>query len=335
MSTYLRDLQLGLLDIFKTDQRVILLGEDVIDPYGGAFKVTAGLSTAFPDRVLSTPISEAGITGLATGLALRGYVPLVEIMFGDFLTLCADQIVNHATKFPQMYENVTCPLIIRTPMGGGRGYGPTHSQTIEKMFLGVVGLKVIAPSHFHRPGQTLVRVIAQENNPVLFIEHKLLYGETLHCGTTNLPLSIETDETGYQTAVLRNYTYGSPDVCVISYGGVSRFLPGLMTELATEEIRVMAVLPESVDPVPVETLTRLAVHSGRVVIVDEACGSFTWASSLASLLYEKLWGGGLQCPIKVVTSERSIIPTSFDKEAEMLISKSKIEKAILEAVSWA
>lgn len=335
MSTYLQNLQYGLRDIFTADKRVILLGEDVTDPYGGAFKVTAGLSTAFPDRVLTTPISEAAITGFAAGLALRGYVPLVEIMFGDFLTLCADQIVNHATKFPQMYENVTCPMIIRTPMGGGRGYGPTHSQTIEKMFLGIAGLKVIAPSHFHRPGQTLGRVIAQENNPVLFIEHKLLYGETLCCDTPKLPLHIEMDETRYQTAVLRNYTHGEPDVCVIGYGGVSRFLPKLMTELATEEIRVMAVLPESVDPVPAETLARLAAQSGRVVIVDEACGGFTWASGLASLLYEKLWRGGLQCPIQIVTSDRGIIPTSFDKEAEMLISKSKIEKAILETVSWA
>lgn len=334
MPTYLQNLQLGLRDIFATDPRVLLLGEDVIDPYGGAFKVTAGLSTAFPDRVLTTPISEAGITGFATGLALRGYVPLVEIMFGDFLTLCADQLVNHATKFPQMYGDVTCPLIMRTPMGGGRGYGPTHSQTIEKMFLGIVGLKVIAPSHCHWPGQTLGRVVAQETSPILFIEHKLLYGETLHCDTAVLPLCLETDETGYQTAVLRNYSHGDPDVCVIGYGGISRLLPRLLTELATEEIRVMAVLPESVDPVPLETLARLAAQSGRIVIADEACGGFTWASGLAGLLYEKLWGGGLQCPIQVVTSQRSIIPTSFDQEAEMLISSSKIEKAILEVISW-
>ena len=117
--TYLQSLQKGLKSLFEHDSRVILIGEDVLDPYGGAFKVTAGLSTLYPNRVFTTPISEASITGLGAGLALRGYLPIVEIMFGDFLTLCADQIVNHAAKFPLMYKNVSCPLIIRTPMGGG------------------------------------------------------------------------------------------------------------------------------------------------------------------------------------------------------------------------
>jgi acetoin:2,6-dichlorophenolindophenol oxidoreductase subunit beta len=113
-----------------SDERVVLIGEDLLDPYGGAFKVTRGLSSAFPDRVLSTPISEAGMVGVATGMAMRGLRPVVEIMFGDFVTLVADQIINHATKFSWMYnDQVKVPLVIRTPMGGRRGYGPTHSQS--------------------------------------------------------------------------------------------------------------------------------------------------------------------------------------------------------------
>lgn len=333
MLTYLQSLQNGLSDLFSQDPRVILLGEDVLDPYGGAFKVTAGLSTQFPGRIFTTPISEAGITGVATGLALRGHVPIVEIMFGDFLTLCADQIVNHATKFAQMYQSVNCPLIVRTPMGGGRGYGPTHSQSLEKMFLGIPGLKLIAPSHYHQPGMTLQRVVAQETNPVIFIEHKLLYREMLQTSNQEVPLILETDETGYQTAVLRNYHQGTPDVCLIGYGGLSRFLPELLKRLAAEEIRVLALLPESIDPLPLETLARFAAEAGRVVIAEESSDGFTWASSTASLLYEKLWGQ-LCCPIKIVTSDRSIIPTSFDQECEVLISASKIENAILEVLSW-
>ena len=129
----------------------IILGEDVLDPYGGAFKVTRGLSTAFPERVQTTPISEAGIVGVAAGMALRGLRPVVEIMFGDFITLAADQLVNHAAKFRWMYnDQVRVPLVIRTPMGGRRGYGPTHSQTLEKLFLGVPGLKVLAPTAHRR-----------------------------------------------------------------------------------------------------------------------------------------------------------------------------------------
>src|SRR5512136_779089 len=117
MPTVLDSLNAALHRAFSTDESVLLLGEDVLDPYGGAFKVTRGLSTAFPDRVLTTPISEAGILGVATGMAMRGYRPVVEIMFGDFITLIADQVINHAAKFRWMYNNqVKVPLIIRTPM---------------------------------------------------------------------------------------------------------------------------------------------------------------------------------------------------------------------------
>ena len=108
----------------KDDDSVFVLGEDILDPYGGAFKVTKGLSTVFPDRVLTTPISEAAITGFSTGLAIRGYKPILEIMFGDFITLCTDQIINGASKFKWMYgDKFSVPLVIRTPMGGRRGYG--------------------------------------------------------------------------------------------------------------------------------------------------------------------------------------------------------------------
>ena len=157
------------------DDRVILLGEDLVDPYGGAFKVTRGLSTDFPGRVRSTPISEGAIAGLSAGLALSGYRPIAEIMFGDFLTLCFDQIVNHIAKYEAMYNGkVTCPVIIRTPSGGGRGYGPTHSQSLEKHFFGVPHLRVVASSLVHDPAAVLRALLAQDS-PVLLIEHKLLY----------------------------------------------------------------------------------------------------------------------------------------------------------------
>jgi pyruvate/2-oxoglutarate/acetoin dehydrogenase E1 component len=159
----------------ENDASVYVLGEDILDPYGGAFKVTRGLSTKFPGRVLTTPISEAAIIGVANGMALRGLRPVAEIMFGDFLTLSADQLVNHAAKFRWMYNNnVHVPLVVRTPMGGRRGYGPTHSQSLEKMFLGTPGMKVVAPNTLGNPGQLLEEAIRDED-PVLFVEHKLLY----------------------------------------------------------------------------------------------------------------------------------------------------------------
>src|SRR5512136_2691273 len=175
MPTVLESLNNALHHAMEDDDRVYVLGEDILDPYGGAFKVTRGLSTRYPGRVLTTPISEAAIVGIANGMAMRGLRPVAEIMFGDFVTLIADQLVNHAAKFNWMYNgNIKVPIVIRTPMGGRRGYGPTHSQSLEKMFMGVPGLKVVAPNTLGDPGQLLESAIA-DDDPVLFVEHKLLY----------------------------------------------------------------------------------------------------------------------------------------------------------------
>ena len=140
----------ALHELFATREDVYLLGEDVLDPYGGAFKVARGLSDRWPERVLTTPVSEASLFGLAAGMAIRGYRPILEIMFGDFIALGFDQIVNGISKFREMYDDqVTVPLVVRTPMGGGRGYGPTHSQSLEKLLLGVPNIVVVAASECH------------------------------------------------------------------------------------------------------------------------------------------------------------------------------------------
>src|SRR6202163_40583 len=156
----LNSLNAALHKMLSENPRVVVLGEDVLDPYGGTFKVTKGLSSKFPERVLTTPLSEAGFTAIAAGMAIRGLRPVVEIMFGDFLMLAADQLVNHIGKYRWMYnDKVRVPLVIRTPMGGRRGYGPTHSQTLEKHFLGVPGLWVVAPNPLVDPGRLLRQAI--------------------------------------------------------------------------------------------------------------------------------------------------------------------------------
>lgn len=119
-TTVLSSLNAGLLRALQKDEHVYLLGEDILDPYGGAFKVTKGCSSAFPERVLAAPISEAGLAGVSAGMALRGLRPVLEIMFGDFITLTADQLINHISKFNWMYDHSVClPMVIRAPMGGG------------------------------------------------------------------------------------------------------------------------------------------------------------------------------------------------------------------------
>lgn len=334
MTTYLSSLQSGLREAFNLNEKVFLLGEDVVDPYGGAFKVTKGLSSVFPDRVMTTPISEAGFTGIGVGMALRGLRPVVEIMFGDFITLCADQIVNHMAKFKGMYnDQVDVPIVIRTPMGGGRGYGATHSQSLEKLFLGVPGIRVVSPSHVHDPGLLLKQAILNENCPVLFIEHKLLYPLPLvaeNSGKLVLQLVREID--GWPTMLVRNYSDGEPDVTLISYGGTSREIIPLMERMQEEEINILAAFPSSLKPVPVETLVEAAARSGKVIIAEEGTSGFNWGSEIAALIYERLFSK-LQRPIHRIASEDKVIPVASNLEKECLINVAKIERAILEVLS--
>src|SRR3954451_4162331 len=164
----------ALHDALADDPALYLLGEDVLDPYGGAFKVTRGLSTRFPRQVLTTPISEGGIVGVAGGLALAGDRAIVEIMFSDFVTLAFDQIVNFAAKSVSMYgRRVAMPVIVRCPTGGGRGYGPTHSKSLQKHFIGVPNLSVHEVSPFHHNDTVLTRLLAG-GAPALLFEDKVL-----------------------------------------------------------------------------------------------------------------------------------------------------------------
>jgi pyruvate/2-oxoglutarate/acetoin dehydrogenase E1 component len=218
MTTVLDRLNYSLKHSMETDENVFVLGEDILDPYGGAFKVTRGLSTTFPERVLTTPISEAAIIGIATGMALRGLRPVAEIMFGDFVTLISDQLVNHASKFRWMYnDQVHVPMVVRTPMGGRRGYGPTHSQSLEKMFLGVPGLKVVAPNTLGDPASLLEAAI-YDGNPVLFIEHKLLYPKSLLDPSKDemIEFHIEQTKDNYPTFTIRPES--ESDLTIACYG---------------------------------------------------------------------------------------------------------------------
>lgn len=331
MANFLQELRAGLFDAFATDARVVLLGEDVLDPYGGAFKVTQGLSSKYPDRVIGTPISEAGITGAAAGMAIRGLRPIVEIMFGDFLTLCADQIVNHITKFSAMYPGVHVPLVIRTPMGGGRGYGATHSQSLEKMYLGVPGLTVVAPSLAHSPRRLIQAAIA-DDNPVLFIENKLLYPQSL-CDMADPQLDVRERKGygDYPVAVVQPKGTKVPDVTILSYGGSSRHVMALMRRLSEEEIFVKTLFPASIQPIPIDALLAEVNPSRPILIIEEGSAGFNWGSELAAVLYERLLPV-LKTPIKRLAAQDALIPCAAHLEQKVLVSEDQIETAIMEVL---
>lgn len=331
-STYLQSLNRGLHAAMAADARVHFAGEDILDPYGGAFKVSAGLSTSFPDRVHTTPISEGAITGLASGMALRGLKPVVEIMFGDFLTLTFDQILNHAVKFGAMYgQPLPVPMVIRTPMGGRRGYGPTHSQSIEKHFLGIPGLKVVSPSHVHGPGELLGHAIAHETQPVLFIEYKALYPMALFTGSERLVVEAASAEPD-ATRIVRNFESGEPDAVLIGYGGMAPLLLEVAERLADEEINVSIVLPAVISPLDMTPIAREVARARRALVVEEGLAGFDWGAEVAARLHEGLFGK-LDRPVRRLASKPGIIPTSKDGESAALLSTDDIEAAVYEELA--
>lgn len=333
MATVLDRLNYALHHTMETDERVHMLGEDILDPYGGAFKVTRGLSAKFPDRVLTTPISEAAIVGVANGMALRGLRPVVEIMFGDFMTLTADQLVNHASKFSWMYNNqVRVPVVIRTPMGGRRGYGPTHSQSLEKMFLGVPGLKVVAPNTLGDPAEALAAAIFDED-PVLFIEHKLLYPRQLLEEEKGDLIDFQVEQTSdaYPAFTLR--PAGSVQLSIACYGYNFELARAAALELLMEhEIFVEIVLFSQLTPFSLEPLFSSLRRTRNLLTVEEGTLSLGWGAEVAARAVEKMDGlrirrvAALDLPIAnakslediILPSEQGIVNAALDLSRKVL-----------------
>ncbi|ATG92011.1 dehydrogenase E1 component subunit alpha/beta [Methylomonas koyamae] len=303
-----------LRHLLDSDKRVLVIGEDLHDPYGGAFKVTQGLSTDFPGRVISTPISEAGITGAAIGLALDGYLPIVEIMFADFLTLCMDQLLNHAVKFPGMFPDVSVPLVIRTPCGGRRGYGPTHSQSPEHLFTAVPGLTVAYPSHRHDVSGLLANAVQRWHYPVLFLEHKLLYGEKLDPADYTALDSADDVATELFPTLRRGAD--DPDVTLVAYGGMLPIAEAVVRRLETEEeLAVEIVAPALLSPLPRDSMIGHLLERQTVVVVEESHHDFGVSAEIAAALLESGFSGQLlrigTPPVPIASArslERSIIP---------------------------
>ncbi|KAF0135270.1 MAG: hypothetical protein FD145_96 [Candidatus Saganbacteria bacterium] len=334
MITYAQSISQALDYKLKKDKNVILLGEDVCDPYGGAFKITKGLSTKYPDQVINTPMSEWALTGLAAGLAMRGIRPILEIMFGDFLTLCADQLINHATKFGWMYKGkVTVPMVIRTPMGGRRGYGPTHSQTLEKLFLGIPGLKIIAPSHFHDPGEQLIKAI-EDNDPVLFIENKVLYTreiDELENGHI-FDYSARKSKDEYETIILSNNDFKEHQVTVLTYGGMLPWVTVALNELLLEdEVTSEIIVPSYINKASMPEILESVEKTGRLVIVEEGTLFNGWGAEMAAQVINDGFEL-LESPVKRVAAKNVPIANTKILEDAVLPQVVDIKKAVEEVL---
>jgi acetoin:2,6-dichlorophenolindophenol oxidoreductase subunit beta len=254
----------ALAEEMTRDPAVFLIGED-IGAYGGCFGVTRGLLEKFgPERVRDTPISENTIVGLGAGAAMLGLRPVVEIMFMDFLTLAMDQLVNHAAKFHYIFDGqVKVPLVIRTAAGAGRGYGATHSQTLDTWLLSVPGLKVVAPA-FPEDAKGLLKSAIRDDNPVIVIENKVLYGylDMVNDDAPPVPLG--------KARVVRE---GS-DVTLVSYSRMLHEALAAAALLAPDDVSCEVVDLRSLRPLDHHTLAASVRKTGRVVLVEEGvrCG---------------------------------------------------------------
>jgi len=282
--------QVELLNAFfrekiVADEKMVFLGEDVLSPYGGAFKVAKELSFLRPERVFSTPISEAALTGISNGLALNGFKPFAEIMFGDFMTLAFDQIVNHASKFHHMFnKKVNCPVVIRTPMGGRRGYGPTHSQTLDKFLVGIDNVKTVALNTLLDPG-CIYRGIYEERHPVIVIENKTDYGKKI---AQHQLRNFTYEYNGDAFPVVRIRPVRSvPTLTIVAYGGMADMVAGMLEQVFTEaDQKPELIVPSLISHLPVDLVAASASRTGNLLVVEEGSGFAGIGSELIAAVTE-------------------------------------------------
>jgi pyruvate/2-oxoglutarate/acetoin dehydrogenase E1 component len=302
--TYAEALREGLRQVMADDSRVFLIGED-IGVYGGAFGVTAGLVGEFgPERVIDTPISEAGIVGACIGAALTGMRPVGEIQFMDFVTLSMEQLVLQAAKVRFMFGGkASVPMVLRMPGGSGTGAAAQHSESLENWFVHVPGLKVVMPSSAYDAKGLLLSAI-DDDNPVIFIEHKLLYKtkgdvpEEMY----RIPLS--------QTRVVRE---GKHLTVVATSVMVSRALQAA-DELAKEGIELEVVDPRTLKPLDDKPIIESVKKTGRALVVHEAVEMGGFGGEIVARIAGSEAFDYLEAPVRRLAGLD--IPIPYNRELE-------------------
>jgi len=311
-------------DVIVSDERTVFLGEDILSPYGGAFKVTRELSFLRPGRVFSTPISESAITGISNGLALNGFKPFAEIMFGDFMTLAFDQIVNHASKFHHMFnKKVNCPVVIRTPMGGRRGYGPTHSQTLDKFLVGIDNVTTIALNTFLDPAIIYRAVLGQEH-PVIVLENKTDYGKKI---AQHIPKNFLAEYNADVFPVVRiRPVQSDPSLTIVSYGGMADLVAGMLDQIFLETDRLPElIVPSRISRLPLELVAASVGRTGSLLVIEEGSAFAGIGGELIAAVVERT---GQKITAKRIAAHPVPIPSVKTLENIVLPDKARILQEI-------
>ena len=320
--TYAQAINEAMSEEMRSDKNLIFMGED-IGVYGGAFGVSKGMFEEFGEkRVLDTPISELGITGCAVGASMTGLRTIVEIMFSDFLTLAMDQLANQAAKNTfQFGGQGSVPMVLRAPGGSGTGAAEQHSQSLEAWVAHVPGLKVVIPSTPY-DAKGLLKTAIRDNNPVVFLEQKLLYR------TKGEVPEIEED---YAISLGKaDVKRKGKDATIVTYGRMVQRSLKVAEDMANEGVDIEVIDIRSLVPLDKECLINSAKKTGKVLVVHEACQTGGFGGELVSVIVDSDAFFYLDAPVKRLGGLDVPIPYNPGLEAQVVPTEEKITAALKE-----
>ncbi|ANU17106.1 alpha-ketoacid dehydrogenase subunit beta [Planococcus maritimus] len=321
--TYLEAVREAMSQEMRRNEDVFILGED-IGVYGGAFGVTRGMIEEFgPERIRNTPISEAAISGTAVGAALTGMRPILELQFSDFMTIAMDNMVNQAAKIRYMYGGKgKVPMVLRTPAGSGTGAAAQHSQSLEAWMAHVPGLKVVQPSTAY-DAKGLLKAAIDEDNPVIFYEHKLCYKTT-----SDVPEELYSIPLG-KADVKRE---GS-DVTIVATAIMVHKALEAAAKLEEQGISVEVIDPRTLVPLDTETIIESVKKTGRLVVVHEAVKRGGFGGEIASTIAESEAFDYLDAPIMRLGGKAVPIPYNPELEKSAIPGVDDIVAAVKETLN--
>jgi len=322
--TYLEAVREAMSQEMRQNEDVFILGED-IGVYGGAFGVTRGMIEEFgPERIRNTPISEAAIAGGAVGAALTGMRPILELQFSDFITIAMDQLVNQAAKTRYMFGGKgKVPMVLRTPAGSGTGAAAQHSQSLEAWMAHIPGLKVIQPSTAY-DAKGLLKAAMDDDNPVIFYEHKLLYRTKGDVPEEQYSIPIGKADIKRQ----------GKDVTIVATAIMVHKALEAAAELEKAGIDVEIVDPRTLVPLDEETIIESVKKTGRLIVVHEAVKRGGFGGEIASVIAESEAFDYLDAPIKRLGALAVPIPYNPHLEKATVPQVEDIIEAVKETVRF-